>query len=87
MAGHVDIVFAAGVLNGSFTLPTMYSRTWNWENIGSVYSLAALFVFHRAVATVFVPKLSQVYRDPPGISDLCSAVKCCAGASNSARNP
>ena len=57
------IVFAAGVLNGSFTLPMMYSRTWNWENIGSVYSLAALFVFRRALATVFVPKLSQVYRD------------------------
>ena len=33
------IVFAAGLLNGSFTLPMKYSRTWSWEHLWTVYSL------------------------------------------------
>jgi L-rhamnose-H+ transport protein len=56
------IVFAAGVLNGSFTLPMKYSRTWAWENIWSVYSLAALLLLPWTLAAVFIPNLSQVYR-------------------------
>ena len=55
------IVFAAGLLNGSFTLPMKYSRTWVWENIWSVYSVAALLVLPWVLAIAFVPKLSQVY--------------------------
>jgi L-rhamnose-H+ transport protein len=55
------IVFAAGILNGSFTLPMKYSRTWAWENIWSVYSVVALLVLPWVLAIAFVPKLSQVY--------------------------
>ena len=55
------IVFAAGILNGSFTLPMKYTRTWVWENIWSVYSVAALLVLPWLIAIALVPKLSRVY--------------------------
>ena len=55
------IVFGAGILNGSFTLPMKYTRSWTWENIWSVYSVAALLVMPWVIAMAFVPKLGQVY--------------------------
>src|SRR3974377_1379420 len=55
------IVFGAGVLNGSFTLPMKYSRAWAWENTWSVYSVAALFVLPWLLAASCVPNLMQVY--------------------------
>src|SRR2546428_9687308 len=55
------IVFAAGLLNGSFTLPMKYSRTWSWEHLWTVYSLLALLVLPWILALTFVPHLAQVY--------------------------
>ncbi len=56
------IVFVAGLLNGSFTLPMKYSRAWAWENIWSVYSVVALLVLPWSLAGGFVPHLAQVYQ-------------------------
>ncbi len=65
MAEHfwlgMTIVFAAGILNGSFTLPMKYTRSWVWENSWSVYSVAALLVLPWVIAITFVPKLWEVY--------------------------
>jgi L-rhamnose-H+ transport protein len=65
MAEHfwlgISIVFAAGILNGSFTLPMKYTRSWVWENIWSVYSVSALLVLPWVIAISFVPKVWQVY--------------------------
>jgi len=55
------IVTGAGALNGSFSLPMKYSKTWAWENIWSVYALTALLVLPWALAVGFVPRLSAVY--------------------------
>jgi L-rhamnose-H+ transport protein len=55
------IVFAAGILNGSFTLPMKYTRSWTWENIWSVYSVSAMLVMPWIIAIKFVPNLWRVY--------------------------
>lgn len=55
------IVFVAGLLNGSFTLPMKYSRSWFWENLWSVYSALAFLVVPWGLAIGFVPHLAQVY--------------------------
>src|SRR5437016_5175339 len=73
------IVFAAGVLKGSFTLPMMYSRTWNWENIGSVYSLAALFVFRRARHCLCAEAVASLSRSEAGRGSLSGAVRVSLG--------
>jgi L-rhamnose-H+ transport protein len=69
MAEHFSlgmlIVFVAGLLNGSFTLPMKYSRTWAWENIWSVYSTLALLALPWIFAIRFVPNLAQVYHGLP----------------------
>ena len=56
------IVFIAGLLNGSFTLPMKYSRAWAWENIWSVYAVVALLALPWILAVGLVPNLSEVYR-------------------------
>ena len=55
------IVFGAGLLNGSFTLPMKYSRAWAWENIWSVYAVVALLVLPWMLAGGLVPNLAQAY--------------------------
>jgi L-rhamnose-H+ transport protein len=55
------IVFIAGLLNGSFTLPMKYSRAWAWENVWSVYAVVALLALPWILAVGLVPNLSEVY--------------------------
>lgn len=55
------IVFVAGLLNGSFTLPMKYSRWWAWENTWSVYAVLALLALPWMLAIGFVPNLAQAY--------------------------
>lgn len=56
------IVFIAGLLNGSFTLPMKYSRVWSWENTWGVYSLVALLVLPWILAAARVPNLLLIYK-------------------------
>jgi L-rhamnose-H+ transport protein len=56
------LVFLAGLLNGSFSLPMKYSRAWAWENIWIVYAVVALLALPWMLAFGLVPNLSAVYR-------------------------
>src|SRR5437016_6898586 len=63
MAGHVDCVRRRSS-EWEFHAPhDVLADLELGEHRDRVLPLAALFVFRRALATVFVPKLSQVYRD------------------------
>jgi L-rhamnose-H+ transport protein len=55
------VVFLAGILNGSFTLPMKYSRQWRWENTWLVFALGSLIILPWVLAVGFVPQLAQVY--------------------------
>jgi L-rhamnose-H+ transport protein len=62
IASGVGLSVLAGALNGSFAAPTKYARHWEWENIWSVWAVAALLVFPWVLAFLTVPNLADVYR-------------------------
>jgi L-rhamnose-H+ transport protein len=58
----VALALLAGALNGSFAAPTKVAKRWNWENIWSVWAVAAMFIFPWLLAYLTVPNLPDVYR-------------------------
>jgi L-rhamnose-H+ transport protein len=58
----VALSLLAGALNGSFAAPTKVAKRWNWENIWSVWAVAAMFIFPWLLAYLTVPNLPDVYR-------------------------
>jgi L-rhamnose-H+ transport protein len=68
------IVFISGAVNGSFPLPMKYSREWPWENNWLAFSVLAWVVFPALLAYIFVPHLSQVYREVPAHAVLLPVV-------------
>lgn len=59
------IVFMSGTFNGCFPLPMKYSRDWRWENNWLVFSVLAWVILPSLLVWIFVPHLSQVYREVP----------------------
>jgi L-rhamnose-H+ transport protein len=56
-----SLLFLAGAMNGSFTLPMKFARKWAWENTWAVWTLFALFVFPPLLAYSTVPQLNTAY--------------------------
>jgi L-rhamnose-H+ transport protein len=56
-----SMLFLAGVMNGSFTLPMKFTRKWAWENTWAIWTLFALFLFPFLVAYITVPQLNSAY--------------------------
>ena len=55
------LLFIAGVMNGSFTLPMKFTRKWAWENTWAIWTILALFIFPPAAAFATVPSLGNAY--------------------------
>lgn len=55
------LVIGAGILNGSFALPTKKTTKWAFENTWLVFSVVALLVVNWIIAASAVPNLAQVY--------------------------
>jgi L-rhamnose-H+ transport protein len=55
------LLFVAGAMNGSFTLPMKFTRNWAWENTWLAWTIFALVVFPVALTLLTVPALGQVY--------------------------
>ena len=68
------IVFMSGTFNGCFPLPMKYSREWRWENNWLVFSVLAWVILPTLLVWIFVPHLSQVYREVPVRAVLLPAV-------------
>jgi L-rhamnose-H+ transport protein len=55
------LLFVAGAMNGSFTLPMKFTRNWAWENTWLAWTIFALAVFPIALTLLTVPSVGQVY--------------------------
>jgi L-rhamnose-H+ transport protein len=64
------LILAAGVINGSFALPTKYIVKWRFENIWLQYALWAFVVLPWLSMFILEPKVFSIYAASP-FSLLC----------------
>lgn len=55
------LVFAGGLLQGSFMAPAKWIRNWAWENYWLLFSLTAYLITPWWLAWVTVPRLFEIY--------------------------
>ena len=81
------MIGGAGIMNGSFALPTKYLK-WKLENIWLQYVIWAFVILPWAIAALFSPQVFQVYLNMPspvllamvlggvffGIGQMCFAI-------------
>jgi L-rhamnose-H+ transport protein len=73
-----SLLFLAGAINGSFTLPMKFTRKWAWENTWAIWTIFALFVFPFLLAYSTVPQLSSAYAQA-GAGAVLMVAACGAG--------
>jgi L-rhamnose-H+ transport protein len=57
------LVFAGGMINGSFGAPLKKLSAWRWENSWLIYSLSGLLILPWLVAFATVPSLPGVFQN------------------------
>ncbi len=72
------VLFFAGLMNGSFTLPMKFTRRWAWENTWLVWTLFALLLFPPALALLTLPPLREIYSQA-GIAPILTVASFGAG--------
>ena len=60
------LVFAGGLLNGSFAAPMKRLTAWRWENIWLVYAFTGLLILPWVIAVATVPHLGGVLQQASG---------------------
>ncbi len=71
MSGSIvgtELVVAAGILQGTFMLPTKFTSRWKWENMWLSYSVFAYLLFPWLIAILTVPHLWQILGETSGRS-------------------
>lgn len=66
----VVCTFVAGIINGSFALPTKYIQQWNFENIWLNYSFWSFFIFPWLIIFIIDPHVGNFYLNIPGMQLL-----------------
>jgi L-rhamnose-H+ transport protein len=56
----IILIVIAGLMQGTFMLPTKYVRKWKWENMWLSYSILAYLVLPWLIAWATVPRLSDI---------------------------
>lgn len=64
----MGVILLSGLFNGAFPLPMKSIRGWKWENTWLLFSVLAVLLLPWALAFLFVPHLTQVYRNAPALS-------------------
>jgi len=59
-------ILFAGVINGSFALPTKYVKRWGFENIWLQYAIWAFLLLPWISIFFFAPQVFQIYAATPG---------------------
>jgi L-rhamnose-H+ transport protein len=59
------LILMAGVVNGSFALPTKYVTKWRFENIWLQFALWAFVILPWLVMLILVPQIFQIYAATP----------------------
>jgi L-rhamnose-H+ transport protein len=57
----LTLLFLAGAMNGSFSVPTKFMGRWRWENIWLLWTVFALVLFPPILTVLTVPKLGEIY--------------------------
>lgn len=57
----VVLSLVAGILNGSFAVPTKYAKKWQWENIWPVWAVTGLCVVPWVIAFLTIPHAGELY--------------------------
>jgi L-rhamnose-H+ transport protein len=73
--GLIILIFA-GAMNGSFTLPMKFTRSWAWENTWLAWTLFALFFMPPVVTFISLPNVREVY-EQPGMFHVALLVAAC----------
>jgi L-rhamnose-H+ transport protein len=72
------LLVLAGAMNGSFTLPMKYTRSWAWENTWLAWTVFALFVFPPVLTFLTLPQVRSVYAET-GLHPVILVAACGAG--------
>lgn len=56
---------SAGVMNGSFALPTKHIKSWEFENIWLIYALWAFLILPWITVLTLDPSIINIYRNLP----------------------
>jgi len=59
------LIFAAGIINGSFALPTKYITKWKFENIWLQYAIWAFVILPWLLMFILEPKIFDIYAATP----------------------
>lgn len=59
------LILIAGVINGSFALPTKYVTEWKFENIWLQYSIWAFIILPWVAIFILVPNVLEIYAATP----------------------
>ena len=58
-------ILIAGIINGSFAIPTKYTDRWNFENIWLQYAIWAFLILPWAAILILAPQVLKVYVASP----------------------
>lgn len=72
------LLIIAGAMNGSFTLPMKFTRSWAWENTWLAWTLFALFFLPPVVTFLTLPNVREVYSQV-GMGPVWIVAACGAG--------
>ena len=72
------ILIVAGAMNGSFTLPMKFTRSWAWENTWLAWTLYALFFLPPIFTFLTLPNVREVYAQT-GMGPVWIVAACGAG--------
>src|ERR1700685_4098333 len=73
------ILIVAGAMNGSFTLPMKFTRSWAWENTWLAWTLYALFFLPPVFTFLTLPNVREVYAQPHMVHVIEIVAACGAG--------
>jgi L-rhamnose-H+ transport protein len=59
------LIIVAGIINGSFALPTKHIDKWRFENIWLQYAIWAFVILPWIIALFLVPQIITVYKEAP----------------------
>lgn len=59
------LILIAGIINGSFALPTKHVYKWKFENIWLQYALWSFVILPWVIAIIIVPQIFMVYKVAP----------------------
>ena len=61
----ISLAIASGIMNGIFTLPMRYLGAWEWENVWSLFILAACILLPAVVLLTTVPGATHILAAAP----------------------